>query len=224
MYDNQIEKIENLDFASILQYLYLQNNQIKEIPRLAMGNLRKLYLDENEVKVVTGLHECVNLEEFHIARQRLPSFTTIDFDPRSLSALSRSLQVLEISGNNVSRLHQFTCLYNLRKIICKDNAVVDLSEVEAIVMLPNLEDANFSGNPCCTLFKYRDITIGAASDQFRILDDIPIPPHQRVAIKGLVAHRRNIGAISKFQPSHSSSMSYEPKELEGTEDSLMMDG
>lgn len=185
---------------------------MKEIPHLNMPSLRKIYLDENDLKVVTGLTACENLEEFHIAKQRLPSFSTLQFDPHSLNAIARSLQVLEISGNGISNLTQFTVLYNLRKLICKDNAVVDIHEVETIVGLSHLEDANFKGNPCCSIFKYRDITIGASSDSFNMLDEVPIPKHQQIAIKGLMAHRHKIGAVSKFQP-HMSNDNYQPQDL-----------
>lgn len=214
LYDNQIDAIQNLDFANILQYLYLQNNHIKEIPLLRMPYLRKLYLDENEIKTINNLQECVNLEELHLAKQRIPSFSTLEFSMDSLQAISRTLHVLEISGNNISRLRPFTVLYNLRKLICKDNSVIEFTEVEAIVQLSQLEEANFSGNPCCTLFKYRDMTIGVANNYFSILDDIPIPSHQRVAVKGLMNHRKKIGVMSRFQPNQSST-SYEPRELEG---------
>jgi len=217
LYDNQIDVIQNLEFASILQYLYLQNNSIKELPNFTMSSLRKIYLDENEIKYVTGLKACRNLEELHVPRQRLPTFSCLEFDPESLMAISQSLQVLEISCNNVSRLNQFTMLYNLRKFICKDNAVVDLSEVQSIVSLPNVEEADFSGNPCATLMKYRDITIGAASDNFCVLDDVPIPKHQQIAIKGLMAHRQKIGAVSRYQAS-TSTTSYVPQEVEVSEE------
>jgi protein phosphatase 1 regulatory subunit 42 len=200
LYDNQIAKIQNLNFATILQYLYLHNNLIKEIPPLIMPNLKKIYLDDNEIRVVGGLNECVNLEELHVARQRLPTFTSLQFDPSSLFAISRTLQVLEISGSGISILQPFNVLYNLRKLLCKDNSVVDLNEVEAIVALPRLEEANFLGNPCCHLFKYRDVTIGAASNCFALLDEVPIPKHQQIAIRGLMDHRRKIGAMARFHP------------------------
>ncbi len=58
------------------------------------------------------------------------------------------------------------------------------------------------------------MTIGVANNYFSILDDIPIPSHQRVAVKGLMNHRKKIGVMSRFQPNQSST-SYEPRELEG---------
>jgi protein phosphatase 1 regulatory subunit 42 len=222
LYENQIEFIQNLDFATLLQYLYLQNNVIREIPLLNMPNLRKIYLDENDIKIVTGFSACENLEELHVANQRLPSFSTLQFDPHSLHAMAHSLQVLEISGNGISNLSQFVGLQNLRRLICKDNAVVDMNEIECIVSLPHLEEANFKGNPCGSIAKYRDITIGASSEVFNILDEVPIPKHQQVAIKGLMAHRVKIGATSKYQHQHSSvSDHYQPHDLGSLEEGSM---
>ncbi|RYE61694.1 MAG: leucine-rich repeat domain-containing protein [Oxalobacteraceae bacterium] len=96
LYDNQIELIENLNFAGLLQYLYLQNNSIKEIPRLNMPNLKKLFLDDNEISTIAGLQECYNLEELTLSRQRLISFTSLQFDENTMQTLSRGLQSLDL--------------------------------------------------------------------------------------------------------------------------------
>jgi hypothetical protein len=210
LYDNQIETIENLNFATILQYLYLTNNLIKEIPELTMTNLTKLFLDDNEILVVSGLTECVKLAELHVARQRLPTFTSLKFEPQTLQRISKTLQVLEISGCNITTLNPFLNFFNLRKILCKDNSIVEMGEVEQIVSLPYLEEANFIGNPCYTFFKYRDICIGASSECLSILDDVEILKHHQIAIKGLMKLRRNIGSISKFNVSNSVSSPNSP--------------
>lgn len=198
LYDNQIDIIQGLEHATILQYLYLHNNKIKDVPMLEMPSLKKLYLDENELSVVMGLNVCENLEELHVASQRLPSYTSLQFDPDTMQAICRTLQVLEISNNAISNLNQFSMLFNLRKMLCKDNAVMDLAEVECIVSLPRIEECNFIGNPCCLLLKYRDITIGSSSDTLVKLDEVEIPSHQHVGITGLMEHRRKIGAMSRF--------------------------
>lgn len=223
LYDNQIEFIENLAFANLLQYLYLQNNLIKDIPRLAMPQLKKLFLDDNDLMIISGLNECALLEELNVARQRLPSFTSLQFDPLTLQTLSRSLQVLDISGNGISDLHSFSALYNLRKMVAKDNSIVDISEVETIVSLPHLQEANFIGNPCSKFAKYRDLVIGAASNEFHMLDEISIPKHQQVAVKGLMNHRRAIGAIGRFQTSTrldapESSLLFNPQGMNSSEE------
>lgn len=195
LYDNAIEEIENLEFASIVQYLHLQNNQIRSIPQLPMPSLTKLYLDANEITLVSGLQDCTKLEELHVASQRLPAMTSLDFDMGSLEAVARTLQVLEVSNNYLQRLRPFVILANLRKIFARDNDVSDLDEIEAICALPCLAEAVFSGNPCCGDLKYRDHAIGASSDALKILDGQPILRHQQIAIRGLMVHRRKCGFV-----------------------------
>ena len=199
LYENQIDEIKNLSFSNILSYVYLQSNNITEIPPLNLPNLKKLYLDENEIKLVSGLQDCSMLEELHIAKQRLPTFTPLEFQFETLTRLVRTLQVIDVSGNGITILSQFQILTNLKKMLCQDNNVINLGEVENLILsLPRLEEANFYGNPCCKQAKYRDIAIGASPDNIHDLDDIPIPKHQQIAIRGLMIHRRNLGAVSKF--------------------------
>jgi protein phosphatase 1 regulatory subunit 42 len=195
LYDNQIEEIENLDFATQLQYLYLQNNLIRDIPTLIMPNLTKLYLEENEIGFVCGLEQCLKIQELYMARQRLPMYQQLQFDYASLQAISRTLQILDISGNGISQLVPFTCLYKLRRLFCEKNAITDIAEIEAIISLPELEEATFMGNPCCEQMggKYRDYTVGASSDALVMLDNLPVLRHQQIAMRGLSAHRKKLG-------------------------------
>ena len=214
LYDNQIEVIQNLEFANALEYLYLQNNQIKQIPNLNMKSLRKLHLDDNEISVLSGLTECSQLVELSIARQRLPSFGSLQVEPQSLMAISYTLEALDISGNGISKLSPFVALYNLRRFNADDNNIIDIPEIELIVALPNMAVASFNNNPCCRLFKYRDMVISASSDSLTDLDGIPIQKHQQIAVKGLMDHRRKIGAMTRFQTSTSQEgSSYQPREL-----------
>jgi len=193
LYDNQIEQIENLEFAGIVQYVLLQNNLIEEIPHLAMPKLRKLYLDENQISFVGGLEELEVVEELHVARQRIPSFSALEFDMASLAAIGNNLQVLEISGNGIRNLRQFGVLYLLRKLFAGDNNVTDLEEIEAIIGLQHLEEAFFLGNPCCQALRYRDYAIGCSSDALKKLDDDIVQRHQQIAIRGLMRHREKCG-------------------------------
>ena len=199
LYDNQIEVIENLDFATSLQHLQLSNNYIKEFPDLQLPHLAKLYMDDNELTYIAGLDNCLKLEELHISNQRIPTFTSVSFDQNTLMALSRSLQVLNVSGNGINSLEQFLCLTNLRKFFCSANAVTDLKEIEMIVGLYRLAEASFIGNPCCSNRRYRDTVMAASSDSLRILDDVPVQRHQQIAVRGLMAHRRKLIPAYPFE-------------------------
>lgn len=194
-----------------------------------MKNLRKLHLDDNEISVLSGLTECSQLVELSLARQRLPSFGSLQVEPQSIMSISYTLEAIDISGNGITKLSPFVALYNLRRFFAQDNNIIDIPEIEVIVALPNLAEATFSGNPCCKLFKYRDMVIAASSDSLTTLDEIPVPRHQQVAIKGLMDHRRKIGAMTRFQTSMDGS-SYQPQDLgsgsleAGPEDSFVIRG
>ena len=195
-----IEVIQGLNNQPILYYLYLQNNKIKDIGELQMPALKKLYLDDNDLQGVSGLSQCIILEELHLGRQRLPTFTSLGFEQESLNAISRTLQVLDISGCGINVLSQFRNLRMLRKIFAKENLINDLNEVEAMMSLPRIEEANFADNPCCKMYKYRDVVIAAGPDTLKFLDGTEVLPHQQVAIRGLVAMRRKEGFLTHFIP------------------------
>jgi hypothetical protein len=189
LYDNCISKIENLDFTTNLQYLQLQNNNIKEIPPMPFPALIKLYIDENNVEYLTGLERCTRLEELRIARQRSQK---ISFDPRSLAAFSRTLMSLDISGNGIVDCSPFLVLRGLRKLLCANNKLENLDDMKDLMSLSYLGEIDFRGNPACSILKYRDHMISASSDALTILDELAVPKHQQVAIKGLMKHRRRI--------------------------------
>lgn len=161
-------------------------------------NLKKLYLEDNFIEVVAGLEECSNLEELHVARQKLPVFQSLQFDNYSLHNLSRSLLVIDVSGNNITTLHPFVTLRALEKFFCTDNSVVDLNEIKIIVSLPNLQEAKFTNNPVTQYPKYRDFAIGISNRNFYKLDDVEIPRHQQEAMKGLMQHRQKLGVMNRL--------------------------
>jgi hypothetical protein len=193
LYDNNIAEIENLDFAKNLSYLYLENNVISTLPNITNTKLKKLYLDENEINVIKGLEDLTKLEVLSVSRQRIPRNEFLKFEQGSLAAISRTLEVLDISGNNLSILQPFTRLYNLRKLFCADNKIDNLAEIESVVCLPELIEVNFKRNPVCTLRKYRDYVIGAASDTLREFDDTAVTLKNIEAVKGIQRLRKRVG-------------------------------
>lgn len=195
LYDNMIDDIPSLEFAKKLAYLYLQNNNIHHIPELVIPNLKKIYLDENKIDYLTGLQKCALLEELFIARQRLPRYTPLEFDVASLQAVADTLQVIDVSGNQIESILPLQTLYNLRRVLAQDNNISNVGDIEAVISLSKIEEANFMNNPCCTRPRYRDCAIAAASDRLKLLDDVEVLKHQQIAIRGLQAHRRKIGAM-----------------------------
>lgn len=209
LYDNQIEVIEGLDHARMLSYLYLQNNLITLIPRLNMGNLRKLFLDENDLSSIGGLENCTQLEELHVARQRLPKNQVLRFEKASVAAIASSLVVLEVSGNNLTDISQFRTFFKLQTFRFADNALQDLGDIQYIITLPELTEATFKGNPCAKLRRYRDYALGWASSSLKVLDGEEISMKQKLAYKRLTEHRKKLGVVPYANQSSSQLESFE---------------
>lgn len=193
-----------MDFAKGLSYLYLENNCIKEIPDLANTKLKKLFLDENEISLIQGLHQCTELVVLSVARQRLPKHKFLSFDPMTLEVISHTLEVLDISGNGITSLAPFKGLYRLQKLFAADNNISDVGEIEGVVSLPHLEEINFKRNPCCTLRRYRDFVIGASSNALRLFDDVPLTQKNIESVRGIQRLRRRIGLVDRSNATSSS--------------------
>ena len=172
LYENLIEEIQNLEFAKNLSYLYLQNNRIAAVPEIAIPKLKKLYLDENHIDYVAGFEGCPQLEELSLARQNLPKNGSLLMEPTAMHSLASTLLSLDISGNGLVSFAPFAGLYSLRKIFAQSNKVGDLGEVEALISLPRIEEADFKENPCTLIPRYRDYAVAAAGDFLTILDEV----------------------------------------------------
>uniref|UniRef100_A0A672K9Q7 Protein phosphatase 1, regulatory subunit 42 n=1 Tax=Sinocyclocheilus grahami TaxID=75366 RepID=A0A672K9Q7_SINGR len=111
LYDNQISQICNLGFASNLTHLYMQNNNISCIENLSfLDKLSKLFLGGNSITV-----------ELHVEGQKLPRGEKLVFDPRSISSLSETLCILNISKNNIDEIWDLAPLRKLTHLYATDN-------------------------------------------------------------------------------------------------------
>ena len=71
------------------------------------------------------------LSELHIEQQTLAEGEKLLFDPRTLSAISGSLTILNVSGNNMDELVDLKVLRRLSHFVAEDNLLgnwVDMSE------------------------------------------------------------------------------------------------
>lgn len=213
LYDNKIEEIARLDFAKGLSYLYLENNCIRDIPDLTNTKLKKLFLDENEISLIRGLHQCTELVVLSVARQRLPKYKFLSFDAMTLDAICHTLETLDISGNGLTSLTPFRNLYRLKKLLASDNNISDVGEIEGVVGLPELTEVNFMRNPCCTLRRYRDFVLGSASTSLRLFDDVPVTPKNIESVKGIQRLRRKIGLVDHSVVTSSTRPDFEDESL-----------
>ena len=70
LYDNQLERIENMQCVRQLTHLHLDNNDVREISGLdCLPQLQKLFLSRNCIARIGGLEALANLQELHVADQ-----------------------------------------------------------------------------------------------------------------------------------------------------------
>lgn len=115
LYGNAIEKVENLDFATKLTHLYLQNNRLTDFPQDGFGSLQKLFLDGNQITTFTGLQEATNLQELHLKHQQLQESQCLTVSMDTLHALSFSLRLINVAQNAMVHFDCFQVLTNLEE-------------------------------------------------------------------------------------------------------------
>ncbi|XP_067678055.1 protein phosphatase 1 regulatory subunit 42-like isoform X1 [Haliotis asinina] len=171
LYDNQLSKVPVLHHNQSLTHLYLQNNHISKIENLGpLNRLVKLYIGGNNITVVEGLEKLDQLQELHVENQQLPPGEKLLFDPRSLRTLANTLQVLNISGNNLDSIKDLEVLKGLTQLMASDNFLNDMKELAHILGLwPFLWRLELMGNPVCHKAKYRDRII-VMSKHLEMLD------------------------------------------------------
>nr|CAD7260598.1 unnamed protein product [Timema shepardi] len=123
-----------------------------------------IYLSRNCIAVLEGLEALNNLEELHIDKQQLPPGESLYFDPRTIKTLSTCVRVLNLSNNNLISITDLTPLQEIRWFISRDNQLCDLGDIcSTVQQWPYIGCVEIQGNPVCTVLKYRDKIIGAAS-------------------------------------------------------------
>eukprot|EP01006_Ploeotia_vitrea_P006154 TRINITY_DN12422_c0_g1_i1.p1 TRINITY_DN12422_c0_g1~~TRINITY_DN12422_c0_g1_i1.p1 ORF type:complete len:652 (+),score=72.35 TRINITY_DN12422_c0_g1_i1:68-2023(+) len=167
LYDNHITTITNLNFAAQLTHLYLSNNQIMSLNGLqALLNLRKLYIDNNNIARLDSIGNLSFLEELHIAHQQFPEEdnrqpqgsrpssscsshtpTGMVIDGETLYGLQR-LQVLNVSGNNISDVYPLKHLVSIASLDLSANNLTDLDAIVGVVQqCTTIECLKVAGNP-----------------------------------------------------------------------------
>ncbi|KAL5016480.1 hypothetical protein ScPMuIL_006069 [Solemya velum] len=190
LYDNQLTQIPQLYSNHSLTMLYLQNNHISKIEYLSpLNKLTKLYLGGNSITVIEGLEKMVHLQELHLENQRLPPGEKLLFDPRSVKAMVETLQVLNVSGNNLDSLEDLACLKFLTQFMANDNQLTDMKELgQVFESWHHLWRLDLMGNPVCHKAKYRDRLILIARN-LEVLDGKEISETSRQFLKNWQASK-----------------------------------
>ncbi|XP_044264184.1 LOW QUALITY PROTEIN: protein phosphatase 1 regulatory subunit 42-like [Tribolium madens] len=190
LHNNEIHEITGLEHAHNLTSLYLQNNRILRIENLSnLKKLKKLYLGHNTISVVEGLQNLQSLEVFHIEKQCLFEGNSLCFDPRSINALSHTLQILNISYNKIQTISSLAPLKSLRVFSASHNELSNIDEVCGVIKdWFYLKDLVLASNPICKNRLYKEEIIANAYC-LDTLDQKNISDHTRNFLKRLHGER-----------------------------------
>lgn len=139
---NQISSVGSEYFPrNYLEVLDLSSNLITTLPDLSSSRkLKKLYLNDNLIRVVSGIASLYELEELRLASNQLTS-------ARIRLTDDNVLHTLDLSGNqiNMVRVGDFTNLQNL-KVLLLNNSKVEEIKLGALSPLVELILLDLSNN------------------------------------------------------------------------------
>jgi len=178
LYNNQIERIENLETLSNLTQLNLQGNFIRKIENLQnLKHLKKLNLSRNMIAVLEGLEYNQELEEIFISHQQTTE--ELQFDMTSLAVISNTLRTFEADGNRIKIISPLAYLNNVRTLSLKSNAIEDLEGMEKVLAcMTMLVQLDFRDNPIEKVPKVRDQVV-MMSQNLENLNDKKILANER---------------------------------------------
>ncbi|XP_021914130.1 protein phosphatase 1 regulatory subunit 42-like isoform X2 [Zootermopsis nevadensis] len=144
------------------------------------------YLGYNCITVIEGLDKLCNLEELHIQNQQLPQGETLQFDPRTMKGLAKSLHVLDVTSNGLTSVADLQCLHNLKSLTAQYNCLSDTIDlIQAVSQWYRLTSLELIGNPVCSQQKYRERLIIFSSNNLVLLDGKQIHDTSRDFLKRL---------------------------------------
>ena len=155
LFDNSLESLEGLNLP-LLTHLYVQNNQLREGPELAialntMRNLQKLYIGCNQLADLAPLCVLSTLEELHAGGQRGSGPLVL---PPELEQLQR-LRVLLVANNGLTDLTPLSVLGSLETLDASGNMVSEMADVAPMLSrTPRLQALDLRG---CPLSKRRQM-------------------------------------------------------------------
>ncbi|MHA2391707.1 MAG: leucine-rich repeat domain-containing protein [Promethearchaeota archaeon] len=119
--------------------LYLHNKNVKDLSKIIglrnLTNLRKLFLDYNQIGEIRGLENLRNLKSLHIQGNRISKI-------EGLGNLSK-LEYLYLNYNEISEIKGLNHLSNLKSLMIYDNQI---SQIKGLENLENLVILNLRNN------------------------------------------------------------------------------
>ncbi|XP_046425904.1 leucine-rich repeat-containing protein 49 isoform X1 [Neodiprion fabricii] len=142
LYDNQIEKICNLDPLENLRVLLVGKNRIKRIEGLEkLNKLEVLDLHGNQIVQVSGLSELVSLKVLNLAGNNIKNVGCNDFQGLC------SLKELNLKRNKIKKLAGFGETPQLQKLYLSNNEIQKIEDMGSLAKALQVKEVTIDGNP-----------------------------------------------------------------------------
>ncbi|XP_024939948.1 leucine-rich repeat-containing protein 49 isoform X2 [Cephus cinctus] len=142
LYDNQIERVSNLDHLENLRVLLIGKNRIKKIEGLKqLEKLEVLDLHGNQIVQISGLGELTSLKVLNLAGNNIKTIGCNDFQGLT------SLKELNLRRNKIKKLLGFGETTQLQKLYLSNNDIQKIEDIGSLAKALQLREVTIDGNP-----------------------------------------------------------------------------
>ncbi|XP_046834373.1 leucine-rich repeat-containing protein 49 isoform X2 [Vespa crabro] len=142
LYDNQIEKICNLECLENLRLLLMGKNRIKKIEGLMqLCKLEILDLHGNQIVQIAGLNGLSSLKVLNLAGNIIKTIGCNDFNGLT------SLKELNLRRNKIKKLLGFEDIPQLQKLYLSNNDIYKIEDMGNVVKAFQIKEISIDGNP-----------------------------------------------------------------------------
>lgn len=173
LYNNQIEKIANLDGLKSLTVLLLGKNRISDISGIvALKQLRVLDLHGNKIANVTNkISQLQELKSLNLAGNLLTKIMQTDF------AGLFCLKELNLKRNKIKKLSGFTDLTQLERLWLCNNELPSIEDMQSLAKSVNLKEITIENNPIslagdCVSFLVSYLPLLVSLNQMQITEQV----------------------------------------------------
>lgn len=173
LYNNQIEKIDNLNGLKSLTVLLLGKNRISDISGIvALKQLRVLDLHGNKIANVSNkISQLQELKSLNLAGNLLTKIIQTDF------AGLFCLKELNLKRNKIKKLSGFTDLTQLERLWLCNNELPSIEDMQSLAKSVNLKEITIENNPIslagdCVSFLVSYLPLLVSLNQMQITEQV----------------------------------------------------
>ncbi|XP_076387528.1 uncharacterized protein LOC105663698 [Megachile rotundata] len=138
-------KKDNYTFPK-LYTLFLDHNCIKTLMNITKQKLpviKHLFLNNNYLQNINEINNCSSLESLILDHNEIEILHVKDFIENN------NLKLLSLENNKIKSLEFTKQLKKLEKLYVAHNCLTNDAEIQHLLLLKNLEEITFEGNPLC---------------------------------------------------------------------------